>query len=121
MDDVSELEYWQKMAKHLAEKNMQLEEELKTCRAANSIPISRAEDTTQNMVIAKLELFALKSRVQEVNNILAGKLKAAHITSLARKETDDSYAKGLAEGVETTIMFVTELYRKAINTKEPLH
>ena len=121
MDNMSELEYWQKMAKHLADKNMELEEELKACRAINSIRTDSVEDTTQNMVIAKLELFALKSRVQEVNNILAGKLKAAHITSLARKATDDSYAKGLAEGVETTLMFVTELYRRAINTKEPLH
>lgn len=121
MSEMSELEYWQKMAKHLADKNMQLEEELKACRATNSIRIGNTEDTTQNMVVAKLELFALKSRVQEANNILVGKLKAAHITSLARKATDDGYAKGLAEGVETTIIFVTELYRRAINTKEPLH
>jgi hypothetical protein len=121
MDDVSELEYWQKMAKHLAEKNMQLEEELRACRATNGIRTSNIDDTTQNMVIAKLELLALKSRIQEANNILVSKLKAAHITSLTRKATDDSYSKGLAEGVETTILFVTELYRRAINTKEPLH
>jgi hypothetical protein len=126
MSEMPELEYWQNRAKLWEDKNKQLEEYLKDCREKNDTWSENADDTTQNMVVAKLKLFALKSRIEEANNIVLGKMKAARIgfTGISQKAAGGSYADGynigLSEGVVTTLLFVTELYRKAINTSEPL-
>ena len=126
MSEMTELEYWQNMAKLWEDKNKQLEEYLKDCRETNDTWSESSDDTTQNMVIAKLKLFALKSRIEEANNIVLGKMKAARIgfMGISQKAAEGSYAEGynigLSEGVVTTMLFVTELYRKAINTNERL-
>ena len=126
MSEMTELEYWRNMAKLWEDKHKQLEECLKDCRETNDMRASSSEDTTQTMVVAKLKLFALRTRIQEANNIVLGRLKAARIgfTGISQKAAEGSYAdgynSGLSEGVVTTMLFVTELYRKAINTNEPL-
>jgi hypothetical protein len=126
MGEMAELEYWQNMAKLCEDKTKQLEEYLKDCREKNDTWSENADDTTQNMVVAKLKLFALRTRIEEANNIVLGRMKAGRIgfRGISQKATEGSYADGynigLSEGVVTTMLFVTELYRKAINTKEPL-
>ena len=126
MSEMTELEYWQKMAKLWEDKTKYLEQCLKECRETNDMRASNSEDTTQTMVIAKLKLFTLKSRIQEANNIALGRMKAAQIglERINQKTPEDSYAegynRGLAEGTARTILLVTELYRKAVDTIEPL-
>jgi len=126
MDGMSELEYWQNMAKFWEDRSKRFEVDLKNCRETNDMREISSDDTTQNMVVAKLKLFTLKSRIQEANNLAMGRMKAAQIgwAGVSQKTPEDNYAdgynRGLSEGTARTIEFVTELYRKAIDTNEPL-
>ena len=101
MSEMTELEYWQNRAKLWEDKNKQLEEYLKDCREKNDTWSESSDDTTQNMVVAKLKLFALKSRLQEANNIALGRMKAAQIglAGINQKAPEDSYADGYTRGL----------------------
>ena len=126
MSEITDLEYWQKTAKYWEDRCKRFEEDLTDCREANDMQASSSEDTTQTMVVAKLKLFALKTRIQEANNIALSRMKAAQIglEGINHKTPEESYVdgynKGLAEGTARTLQIITELYRKAIDTNEPL-
>lgn len=117
---MSELEYWKKTAELYQGQVNHLEDTLKSCNENYNTLQDMINENTHNMTDAHSELFALKDRIQEANNILMGRLKAAQLMLSARKETDSDHTKGYAAGQAATLVFITELLQKAIHTNEPL-